>query len=51
VTGGKAIAISWLTFATFLAVWGGLFMHIAIPVAAVILWVVGLGLILRRKKV
>jgi hypothetical protein len=50
VSGGQTIAISWLAFAAIIAIWGGLFAHIAIPIIAVLVLVIGTFLILRRKR-
>ena len=49
MTGGKVIALSWLTFATLIVVWGGLWLHILIPVLALFAWTTGTFFILRRK--
>ena len=49
MTGGKAIALSWLTFVALICVWGGLWVHIVIPILALFGWVTGVFFILRRK--
>ena len=49
MSGGKVIAIAWLTFAMLIVAWGGLWIHVAVPILACVVWLSGVMLIVRRK--